>query len=191
MVAYRLHDVTGTEGHRRRFDVPLVGRVRELDALKQAFDRAVAGRSCQLFTVLGTAGVGKSRLVAEFTHAVRDRARVVRGRCLPYGEGITYWPVAEIVRQAAGVEVGDSAEIVRNRIDEFAAGLPERAAIARGLVGIIGLDASASQQELLWAFRRALEHLADERPLVVVVEDLHWAEPTLLDLLESGRRHCP
>ena len=68
---------------------------------------------------------------------------------------------------------------------DFAAGLPESAAIARGLVGIIGLDASASQQELLWAFRRALEHLADERPLVVVVEDLHWAEPTLLDLLES------
>jgi len=185
VVAYRLHQVAaGAEGHRRRLDAPMVGRERELDVLQQAFERAVSGGSCQLFTILGAAGVGKSRLVAEFLGAVRDRARVVRGRCLPYGEGITYWAVAEIVRQATSIEDGDAAETARERIDTFVAGLPEAAAIARGLVGLIGLEASAAQEELVWAFRRALEHLADKGPLVVLIDDIHWAEPTLLDLIE-------
>jgi class 3 adenylate cyclase/tetratricopeptide (TPR) repeat protein len=186
VIAYRLHHVTpGAEGHRRRLDAPMVGRQRELDALRQAFERAVSGGSCQLFTVLGTAGVGKSRLVAEFLGAVRDRARVVRGRCLPYGEGITYWAVAEIVRQATGIEDGDDAEAEHGRIDAFIAGMPEAAAIARGLVGLIGLESSAAPEEIVWSFRRALEHLADRGPLVVLVDDIHWADPTLLDLIES------
>ena len=186
VVAYRLHQVAaGAEGHRRRLDAPMVGRERELDALHQAFERAISGGACQLFTILGAAGVGKSRLVAEFLGAVRDRAFVVRGRCLPYGEGITYLPVAEIVRQAAGIEEDDTAETERERISSFVAGLPEAAAIARGLCGLIGLEASAAQEELVWAFRRTLEHLADDRPLVVLVDDIHWAEPTLLDLIES------
>jgi len=123
--------------------------------------------------------------VAEFVGAVRERALVVRGRCLPYGEGITYLPVAEIVRQAAGIGDDDTAETERERVASFVAGLPEAAAIARGLTGLIGLEASAAPEELTWAFRRALEHLADERPLVVLVDDIHWAEPTLLDLVES------
>jgi class 3 adenylate cyclase/tetratricopeptide (TPR) repeat protein len=186
VVAYRLHRVApGAEGHSRRLDAPMVGRERELDALQQAFERAASAGSCQLFTILGTAGVGKSRLVAEFLGSARDQARVVRGRCLPYGEGITYWAVAEIVRQAAGINDGDAAAMERERIDTFVAGLPEAAALARGLAGLIGLEASAAQEELVWAFRRALEHLAHERPLVVLVDDIHWAEPTLLDLMES------
>ncbi len=186
VVAYRLHEVAaGAEGHRRRLDAPMVGRERELDALHRAFERAISGGSCQLFTILGAAGVGKSRLVVEFLGAVRDRAFVVRGRCLPYGEGITYLPVAEIVRQAAGIGDGDTAETERERIGSFVAGLPEAAAIARGLTGLVGLEASAAPEELIWAFRRALEHLADDRPLVVLVDDIHWAEPTLLDLVEA------
>jgi tetratricopeptide (TPR) repeat protein len=186
VVAYRLHHVDpGVEGHRRRLDAPMVGRERELDALQQAFERTVSAGSCQLFTILGSAGVGKSRLVAEFLGVVRDRARVVRGRCLPYGEGITYWAVGEIVRQATGIEDGDTAETAIERIDAFVAGLPEAAAIGRGLVGLIGLEASAAQEELVWAFRRAMEHVADEGPLVVLIDDIHWAEPTLLDLIES------
>jgi class 3 adenylate cyclase/tetratricopeptide (TPR) repeat protein len=186
VVAYRLHRVApGADGHRRRLDAPMVGRARELDALQQAFGRAVSDGSCQLFTILGTAGVGKSRLIAEFLGSVRDQARVVRGRCLPYGEGITYWPVAEIVRQAAGIKDGDAAGTERERIDAFVSGLPEAAAIARGLAGLIGLEASAAQEELVWSFRRALERLAHDGPLVVLVDDIHWAEPTLLDLVES------
>ncbi|MEA2673266.1 MAG: hypothetical protein QOI92_458, partial [Chloroflexota bacterium] len=186
VVAYRLQQVApGAQGHRRRLDAPMVGRERELDALQQAFERTVSARSCQLFTILGSAGVGKSRLVAEFLGAVRDRARVVRGRCLPYGEGITYWAVAEIVRQATGIEEGDTAETARERINAFVAGMPEAAAIGRGLISLIGLEASAAQEELVWAFRRALEHVADEGPLVVLIDDIHWAEPTLLDLIGS------
>ncbi len=186
VVAYRLLRVSAAvEGHRRRLDAPMVGREHELDALGQAFERAVSSRSCQIATILGAAGVGKSRLVAEFLRAVRDRAGVVRGRCLPYGEGITYWAVAEIIRQATGIEDDDSADTERGRIDAFVAGLPEAAAIARGLIGLVGLGSSAAKEELVWAFRRSLEHLTDERPLVVLIDDIHWAEPTLLDLIES------
>ena len=186
VLAFRLHKVApGAEGHRRRLDAPMVGRERELDALQQAFERTVSATSCQLFTILGSAGVGKSRLVAEFLGSIRDRASVVRGRCLPYGEGITYWAVAEIIREATGIRDGDTAETALERIDSFVAGLPEATAIARGLTGLIGLEASAAREELVWAFRRGLEHVAEARPLVVLIDDIHWAEPTMLDLIES------
>ena len=185
VIAYRLQNVAGQHGHRRRLDGPMVGREDELEALRQAFARAVSEASCQLVTVLGPAGVGKSRLVAEFLDEVRDRARIVRGRCLPYGEGITYWPVADVVRQAAGITELDSAESARARIEVFVEGVPEAAAIARGLAGVIGLDVAVSQDDLFWAFRRAMEKVAEERPLVILVEDIHWGESTLLELLES------
>jgi len=138
-----------------------------------------------LFTILGAAGVGKSRLVAEFLASVRDRARVLRGRCLPYGEGITYLPITEIIRQAAGIDEAEAEDLARERIEALVAGMPESAAVSRGLAGLTGLDASAAQEELVWAFRRMLERLADVTPLIVLVDDIHWAEPTLLDLIES------
>ena len=186
VVAYRLSSVAvDAAGHRRRLDAPMVERERELAALQQAFERASTTRSSQLFTILGAAGVGKSRLVAEFLGSVRDRARVLRGRCLPYGEGITYLPIAEVIRQVAGIDETSSEDLARKRIDELVAGQPESAAIARGLAGLTGLDASAAQEELVWAFRRMLERLADLTPLVVLIDDIHWAEPTLLDLIES------
>ena len=187
VVAYRLSSVrVDAEGHLRRLDAPMIERERELAALQQAFGRASTTRSSQLFTILGAAGVGKSRLVAEFLASVRDSARVLRGRCLPYGEGITYLPIAEIVRQAAGIDETQSEQLARQQIDELVAGLPESAAMARSLAGLVGLDASAAQEELVWAFRRMLEHLADAMPLVVLIDDIHWAEPTLLDLIESA-----
>ena len=98
VVAHRLLSVRGGEGVARRLEAPMVGRERELDRLRDAFDQALSGRSCQLFTILGAAGVGKSRLAAEFLGSLKDTL-VVRGRCLPYGEGITYWPVVEVVKQ--------------------------------------------------------------------------------------------
>ncbi len=186
VVAYRLSSVAAdAQGHRRRLDAPMVERERELAALQQAFERASTTRSSQLFTILGTAGVGKSRLVAEFLGSVRDRARVLRGRCLPYGEGITYLPVAEIIRQAAGIDELASEGSARERLESLVAGIPESAAVVRGLAGLLGLEASAAQEELVWAFRRMLERLADAMPLVVLVDDIHWAEPTLLDLIET------
>jgi class 3 adenylate cyclase/tetratricopeptide (TPR) repeat protein len=151
----------------RRLDAPLVGRERELRRLQEAFAQAVADRSCQLFTILGVAGVGKSRLTAEFLGSVGD-ATVVRGRCLPYGEGITYWPVVEIVKQVPpAAELGLEPEAV--------------ATIER----LLGEDESAGTgDEIPWAVRKLVEAAAQATPLVAVFDDIHWGEPTFLDLLE-------
>src|SRR5439155_26933788 len=117
VAAWRLLDVSAeTAPLARRLDVPIVGRERELRLLREAFERAAGERSCHLFTVLGPAGVGKSRLIAELLAVLGDRAQVLSGRCLPYGDGITYWPLASVVRQAA--EIGDdiSQDEARARI---------------------------------------------------------------------------
>ena len=116
--AYRLVTLAGNlPGRARRLDSPMVGRERELAALEQAYQRAVGERACLLFTVLGAAGVGKSRLIAEFLAGVGGEATVMRGRCLPYGEGITYWPLAEALRGRYGEEplAGIGARSVRRR----------------------------------------------------------------------------
>ncbi len=151
----------------RHFDAPLVGRERELRRLEEAFGQAAADRSCQLFTILGAAGVGKSRLAAELTSSL-DGARVLRGRCLPYGEGITYWPVVEVVKQLPA-----PAEL---EVD------PAAVAAIEGLLG--DEQAISSSEEIPWAFRKLLEAAARAAPLVVVFDDIHWGEPTFLDLIE-------
>jgi class 3 adenylate cyclase len=149
--AYRLVHLDPTaEAVARHLGSPLVGRVRELERLRRDFETAVEDRTCHLFTLLGPAGVGKSRLVAEFL-AGAD-ATVLRGRCLHYGDGITYGPLVEVLMQ-----LGDDAE----RLLE----LP-------------------SPPEIALAARRRLEEEAAKGPLVVVFDDLHWAEPTFLDLVE-------
>ena len=109
--AWHLLDVVdGSAGRQGRLASPMVGRERERRRLRDAFEQAVGDRSCQLFTVLGLAGVGKSRLVQEFLDELAGRALVVRGRCLPYGEGITYWPLAEAVKEAVGLDDGSTPE---------------------------------------------------------------------------------
>ena len=140
----------------------MVGRETELRRLRDAFAQAVHDRSCQLFTVLGSAGVGKSRLAAEFLAGIE--ARVVRGRCLSYGEGITYWPVVEIVKQLDALPEGDAAVPLRSLLGET--------------------ESATSAEEIAWGFRKLIEQEAQERPLVCVLDDLHWAEETLLDLVE-------
>ena len=121
-------------------DRPLVGRERDLALLQVAFERSVARESCEFVTVLGEPGVGKSRLVAEMLQRYRASARVLAGRCLPYGEGITYWPLIEIVWQAAGIEDADDAEAARAKLEATLAGDPDGRAIARHLAQITGLD---------------------------------------------------
>ncbi len=148
----------------RRFDAQLVGRERELRRLQEAFGQAGEDRSCQLFTLLGTAGVGKSRLTAEFIGSV-DSARVVRGRCLPYGEGITYWPVIEVLKQLPPARELD--------LD------PAAVAAIEGLLG--DEPVVSSTEEIPWALRKLLESAA---PVLVVFDDIHWAEPAFLDLIE-------
>jgi class 3 adenylate cyclase/tetratricopeptide (TPR) repeat protein len=164
VVAYRLVTVHGEEGLARHPDTPMVGREGELRRLRDAFDQAIRDNSCQLFTILGPAGVGKSRLAAEFLGSL-EGVLVVRGRCLPYGEGITYWPVVEVVKQLPGAETD-----------------PAAAWTIRALVGDGQLVTSS--EEIAWAFRKLLEAVASERPLVCVFDDVHWGEETLLDLVE-------
>ncbi len=173
-------------GVARRFESPFVGRERERAVLETTFRDVVSDRTCHLLTVLGGAGVGKSRLLREFTGGLAGDVTVLRGRCLPYGEGITYWPLAEIVREitrAEGRDPGEqSASAIAARLagEEKAELIVERVGNALGLGGAGG----ATSEETFWAVRRLFEALARAGPLVIVVDDLHWAESTFLDLIE-------
>ncbi|MDP9269991.1 MAG: AAA family ATPase [Chloroflexota bacterium] len=183
--AYRLSSViAGAAGHARRLDAPLVGRDRELRLVTDAFDRAVADRASQLVTVLGTAGVGKSRLVQEFRERIESRATFLIGRCLSYGEGITYWPLADALRGAVAVDDDNSLESWRAGLVALIAGEPQAEAIVEQVVGLIGVGEARGGSEAFWAVRRLLEGMARRRPLVFVIDDLHWATPTFLDLVE-------
>ena len=172
-------------GHVSRFDSPMIGRERERRRLHDVFETAVGDRSCQLFTVLGPAGVGKSRLVQEFLGELADTALVARGRCLPYGEGITYWPLLEAVKEAVGLGDADSPDEARSKLIGALAGEPGAELIGHNVAGIIGLEeVGAGREESFAAVRVLFEGLARTRPLVVVFDDVHWGEPTFLDLVE-------
>ena len=183
--AFRLIEVTtGVAGVARRLDSPMVGRERPLAQLRQAFDAAVADRSCQLFTVLGAPGVGKSRLVAEFLGTVQGEATVLRGRCLPYGEGITFFPVGEVVKEAAGLDDFDAPEEIERKICAIL-GDGEQGAACATLAQLFGAaDHDSAAEETFWAVRRFLESVAQAGPLAVVFDDIQWGEPTFLDLIE-------
>jgi len=161
VAAYRLlrvHDVP-----ERRHETPFVGRERELELLRDAWERAQTGRRCELVTIVADAGVGKSRLVAEALAPVDTQ--IVRGRCLPYGEGITYWPVVEVLKQLAVLPTDEAA-----------------AAAIRSLLGETEVQTRAD--DIAWAVRKTFEQAARERPLAVVFDDVQWGEETFLDLIE-------
>ena len=164
---------------------PLVGRGAELQRLRAVLEDAIAARACRLVTVVGSPGLGKSRLAEEFAHAVADRAAVVRGQCEPSGEGSTFLPVAEVVREVAGIGETDAPEVVLDKLRALSPpDEPDRERLVARVAGVLGVGEQASAQETFWALRRGLEALAREHPLVVVLDDLHWAQPMLLDLLE-------
>jgi class 3 adenylate cyclase/tetratricopeptide (TPR) repeat protein len=172
-------------GRARRLDRPMVGREAERTRLRGLAENAAGSRSCHLATVVGAAGVGKSRLVAEVLADLEGTGRILSGRCLAYGEGITFWPVAEAVRQAAGVVDGDGPAEATAKLSMLLDGDPKAEPIAERIAQLIGLDdAVGPVQDAAWAVRRLLEALARERLVVLVLDDLHWAEPTLLEVVE-------
>ena len=187
VAAYRLIDVApATATAPRRLEGPMVGRRDELEQLTSVLKRVTSDRRCHLFTVVGGAGVGKSRLIREFVASFDPEERVLRGRCLPYGDGITYWPIMEILREAAGIEPTDTADEARAKLGECAANLAEGAKVANAMASAIGLSVEgAGTEEIGWGVRKLLEGLARERPLVVIIDDIQWAEPALLDLIEE------
>jgi class 3 adenylate cyclase/tetratricopeptide (TPR) repeat protein len=182
--AWRLLELTAEEQVPVRPATPFVGRERELDELRAALARTHEDHVCRLFTVVGPAGIGKTRLAREFLGELSDSATVAVGRCLSYGEAITYHALIEIVKQLAGE---DPDRQIAELIDD-----PDEAElVARRLRATIGLsDETAPPEETFWAVRRLFEAVARERPLVAVVEDVHWAEPMLVDLLEYIVSFC-
>jgi class 3 adenylate cyclase/tetratricopeptide (TPR) repeat protein len=178
----------------------LVGRDRELRLLLDTFARTAADRRAHLFTLVGSAGVGKSRLVTEALSALTSSgARVVRGRCLPYGRGITYWALIEILRDDTGITLADERDVAVQKLDRWLGELlhddPQRPAIRARLSVMLGFEAPESvmpdtpaervDRELGWGMRRYLEAVAKAAPLIVVVDDLQWAEPPVVALIEQ------
>ena len=184
--AYRLLAVdTEAPGLTRRLTSRIVGREEELRTLLDLFSTAEAERACRLAVVYGPAGAGKSRLTMEFVAAVGERATVVNGRCMPYGEGITYFPVAVAVKGITGIDDGESRASAREKLRRVLPPGEDGDLVAARLAGAIGLDDLVGRpEEIAWAVRRLFESLAVDRPLVVFFDDIHWAEAIFLNLLE-------
>jgi class 3 adenylate cyclase/tetratricopeptide (TPR) repeat protein len=178
--AYRLISVRPGSMLVRRLDAPLVAREAEMAALRDAFADARATGSARLVTVLAQAGVGKSRLIAEFERETEPSAVVLQGNCLPYG-GITFWPMAEVVRAAAEIIEDDLPESAVAKIASIAGDQQ----VTERLASLMALrERDFPVEELFWAARKLLERLAGEPGAVVVFEDIHWAAETFLTLVE-------
>jgi DNA-binding SARP family transcriptional activator len=167
-----------------RHRAPLIGRSEELAVLTNVFDRVRSERSCSLVTLLGPAGVGKSRLVAAFLDGLED-VRILRGRCLSYGRDMSLWPIIEMLSAAAGVAFDHPSQQVHKKIAKLLEGLDDADFVERQLTGLLGLtDPPSPADELFWAIRRSFEALGREQPVIAIVEDAHWADAALLDLVE-------
>jgi DNA-binding SARP family transcriptional activator/tetratricopeptide (TPR) repeat protein len=182
---FRLHALLpGAPPFARRLEAPLIGRQAELGELVAAFERAVAELKPALLVLAGPPGIGKSRLAGELMREVADQATALVGRCLSYGQGITLWPLREMVLEAAGAETREAlAKLLRKERDGPV--VAERIAAALGFA-----DIERPAEETVSAFLHLFEALARSRPHVLVVEDAHWAEPSLLDLLDHVARRA-
>jgi class 3 adenylate cyclase/tetratricopeptide (TPR) repeat protein len=181
--AWRVVGANAGETRPRTLQAPLVGRDAELELLQNTYERALRDRRAHLFTVYGEPGVGKSRLANEFSEAL-DGATVLSGRCLPYGEGVTYWPLAEMVKCAAGIVDDDPLDVAIEKLRQFCEDevVADLLGLASGVLEAV--QAERSQQEIAWAAREWAQRVAQEQPLVLIFEDIHWAEEPLLELIE-------
>jgi tetratricopeptide (TPR) repeat protein len=173
----------------RTHDTPFVGREIDLALLKGIFDKTVASSSVQLVTVVGEPGLGKSRIVAELSAYVDSRPELVtwrQGRCLPYGEGITFWALGEILKAHTGILESDPSDVAQEKLAAVLPESDEREWFRQRLLPLLGIEASSSaeREELFTAWRRFLEQVAERDPTVLVFEDLHWADEAMLAFLE-------
>ncbi|HTD77567.1 MAG TPA: AAA family ATPase, partial [Chloroflexota bacterium] len=180
--AFRVLGLRQRDATMRRVDVPMVGRDAELGCLLGAFAATQEAGAPRRVVLLGDPGVGKTRLTQAFADRVGDGGRILRGRCLSYGRGITFWPLVEIVRSAAGMLDSDPPEIARKKLECL---VPDAPGVVARVASAIGIgETTFPLEEVYWGTRKLVEVLAAEGPLVVLVEDVHWAETSFLDLLD-------
>jgi class 3 adenylate cyclase len=173
----------------RTHDSPFIGREIDLAILKGIFDKTVAADSPQLVTVVGEPGLGKSRIVAELAAFIDTKPDLItwrQGRCLPYGEGITFWALGGLLKAHAGILESDTSAVAQTKLDAVLPEGDERPWFRQRLLPLLGIEAnsSAEREELFTAWRRFLEHIAEQDPTVLVFEDLHWADEAMLAFLE-------
>ena len=181
MRAWRV--VSAVDGTHVHVNAPLVGRETELELLQHTYERTVRDGRAHLFTIYGEPGVGKSRLVREFVDSA-EGASVLKGRCLPYGESVTYWPLAEMVKAATGITDDEPLEEAFEKLracceDDAVADL---IGLASGLLEAV--EGERSPPEIAWAASEVMSGLADVQPLILFFEDIHWAEEPMFDLIE-------
>src|SRR6266516_1809586 len=167
----------------RSFDTPIVGRDHDLAMLQKTYERTVADQSCHLVTVLGEAGVGKTRLVNEFARQLDDEAIILKGWCPRYGENVDYWPLLQGIRQAAGIQATDDVDVAMARLSSLTPG-DDR--LTMRLAQMLGLrEGTGSAETVSWALGRLIGMMATSRPVVLVIDDLHWTMPKRVGTLEQ------